>query len=880
MPATSELDGRLGLSGWPRITADSIDGLARRRARASWLWAIAAITLLAFVLRMLRLDYVNFHSDEAAFIRISYQGALLQSTAYDEPHPPLFLAMLQAWMGLAGISQSGIRVLPVLYGTALVPVLYQLGVLLGSRPLGLAGAFVAATNPAFIFYAKEVRNNGLMAFAGALSFALLLLSLRRPRLLPAYVVSAWAALYSHYYAIPVVGLELLVGLIWLMRERRRQWQQYAAAGAAAAMGLVPWLLHARSTIANYDVGRGSLSQIWRVVAETYVAFNLGFSIRPEQVFGLGLGMSVLVVLGLAGTFTLRRQLPLVLAAYALVPLVFGTLTLLRQTNFNPRYLFAGAPGYALIVGAGLLLLWRWHWLLGGLAAAFLLSLAGLTTYNTDFNPEFQPNGYREMASYLERHAAAGDAMVLDGVSQWPLYFYYGQLRQGLGQRVEFLPQDTPAATEQTIEQLLAAGGVWYVESDVDRYDPRHDVERLLAARGYQAADLHFAGQRLEYFGGAALGPLKPANVDFGAMRLAGQTAPDRAISAGQTLGVQLVWQATAQPVAPFKVSLRLETADGRLAAQNDSLPLGGYADFGAFRPGSTMNVRAGLIVPVGTLPGSYRLRALAYDAGSGRDLGPAIDLGSVTVDHAAPQRVDAAELPTVGLTLAGVRLAGASLPQASVSPGDRLPLTLLWTGGKTASAQRVDLALGAAHVDHPIGGAGYPTTAWRPGDVVREVAEIRIPPATAPGVYPVSVDGVIVGQVQVLAVERSFSPPAASRPVAAQFGEVAELVGLDVSRQGAALQVKLAWRALDETETSYTAFVHVLDKDGRVVSQVDRPPGTDRWVKGQVATITYDLPPASAEPVQLEIGLYDQPSGKRLPVGQGDSLLVPIEERR
>ncbi|HEX6510959.1 MAG TPA: hypothetical protein VF157_01580, partial [Chloroflexota bacterium] len=89
---------------------------------ARWLAAVAGITLFAFVVRALRLDFVNFHSDEASFIRIAYQGALLQATAYDDPHPPLFLAMLQAWMGVAGVSQVGIRMLPLMFGSLLPPL--------------------------------------------------------------------------------------------------------------------------------------------------------------------------------------------------------------------------------------------------------------------------------------------------------------------------------------------------------------------------------------------------------------------------------------------------------------------------------------------------------------------------------------------------------------------------------------------------------------------------------------------------------------------------------------------------------------------------------------------------------------------------------------
>ena len=832
------------------------------------------MTLFAFLVRVLRLDYVNFHSDEAFFIQIAYQGSFMGSVAFNEPHPPLFLALLQAWMGLAGVSAFAIRLLPLLYGTLLAPLTYQLGRLLGSRRLGLAAAFVVAANPVFIFYAREVRNNGLMAFTGALSFVLLLLALRRPALLPAYVVAALAALFSHYYDIPIVGLELLVGAIWLCRRHELRLWPWAAAPAALAAGYAPWLLYARSTIANYDVGRGSWQVFWANLAETYQAFNFGFSVRTQDLLWPSLVVGGVIVLGIAGALAIRRGLLAFVLAYALTPVAFGALTLLHQTNFNPRYLFAAAPAYALLLGAALVLLWRWQRAAGALGGVFLLGLTGYTVRNVDFSAEFQPNGYREMVAYLSRHAAPGEAMVLDGVSQSPLYFYYGHLQAGLPQRVEFLPRETLAATRQTVNELLAAGGVWYLETDLLRYDPNHDTERLLAADGYQTSDSHFAGQRLEYFASSAAGPLQPASSSLSGMRLVAASKPERPVSAGRPLGVELDWQREAGPVRPFKLSLRLEGPDGA-AAQNDTLPLGGYAAFDAWAPDQTLRERAGLIVPVGTLPGRYMPRVLAYDSMSGQPLGPAVDLGSVIVDHAAPQNAAAAELPPIGVPFGTLRLEAAQAPVAGITPGDSVPITLLWSGGPTAEPRHASVAIGDERQDHLIGGERYPTTAWRERDVVRDVVSFRVRPSLTAGDYPASVNDIRIGNLHVLALARSFTPPPLAHEVHVRFGDVAELLGYDAQPQAGTLHVQLTWQALADGERAYTVFVHVLGPDGKLVSQVDIPAGTDRWVKGQVLTATYDLP--SPPPgYRLEAGLYDAPSGKRLPVAGGaDSVLLP-----
>ncbi|HEX6513239.1 MAG TPA: hypothetical protein VF157_13125, partial [Chloroflexota bacterium] len=743
------------------------------------------------------------------------------------------------------------------------------------RAAGLVAAFVVAANPAFIFYAKEARDNGLMAFTGALSFVLLLLALRRPALLPAYVVAALAALFSHYYDVAIVGLEMVVGLVWLARHRKLRVWPWVAAPAALVLGYLPWLLYARSTIANYDVGRGSPGVFWSALLQTFQAFNFGFAVRPPDLFWPSLVALALVVLGVAGALAIRKGLLWLAAAYALAPVAFGAVSLLHQTNFNPRYLFAGAPGYALILGSGLVLLWRWHWTACALACLFLLACTGYTIRNTDFDAAFQPNGYRQMAAYLARHGGPNDSMVLDGVSQWPLYFYYGQLQEHLPQRVEFLPLETRPGTERTVQELLA-GNVWYLESDLDRYDPTHDVERLLATYGFQAYDIHFDGQRLEYFAGPAAGPPVPVDARFGGLHLIAAAGAGRQVSAGSVIGVGLDWRREGGPVPPFKSSLRLEDEGGTIVAQNDTLPQAGHVDFSGWAQGQIVSTRPGLLVPIGTPPGAYRLRLLTYGAESGAPLGPAVDLGSITVDHAAPQNPAAAELPAVGSSLGPLRLESASVPANGIRPGDRVPITLLWSGARTPLPVRVTVAVGDRRQDHQAGGDAYPSTSWLPGgDVVRDVASFRVPAAAPAGTYPVTIDGVPIGSLRVLPVARSFSPPPLAHQVEARFGEVAKLLGYELQPGAGGTHLLLAWQALAETETSYTVFVHGLDSDGRVVTQADVPPGTDHWVKDQVVTTEYDL--SGPIPARLEVGLYDQPTGKRLPAccPAADSVTLP-----
>jgi hypothetical protein len=834
---------------------------------------LAPIVLGGFCLRVLQLGFTNFNSDESWFLRLAYFGSYIQALTFKDPHPPLFYALLQVWLVPAGLTQFAIRFLPVLGGTLLIPVLYKLGAILGSRRIGLAAAFAGAASPGFIFYSRDVGDSGLMAFLGALSFALLFLAYRRPALLPAYIAAALADLYAHYYAIPIVGLQLLILALLLFRSGRLRPWPWLAAPAALALGFLPWLVLARSTITTYNVGHGTLAQVADILNQTFRALNFGFAVRAQDVTWPALIVAGLLAAGIAAAYRRNKRLLALAAVYAGFPVVFGAATLLHQTNFNPRYLLSGAPGYLLLLGSGLAFLWRWQPAAGVLSGAFLLALTGLSVRNADFSDDFAPNGYRELTSYLATHAG-NDSIVLDGVSQSELFWYYGETTAKLRQHAEFLPRDTLPETEQAIHDLLAAGGVWYVESDVLRYDPRKDVERLLAANGYQARDLHFRGQRLEYFGGSPAGPVEARQASLGALQLVGATRPAKPIAAGQALGVELDWQHGAASVRPFKLSLRLEDPSGAVAAQNDTLPQGGYAEFDAWQAGQVLPERAGLVVPPGAIPGQYKLTAVVYDAASGQSLGPPIDLGQVAVDHSAPENAGAADLPATGVQLGSLRLEAASVPANGITPGDRVPLTLLWSGSRTSQPATFDVSLGSSRQSLVAGGERYPSTDWQSPDLVRDVVNLRVPPALAAGAYPVAVGGIAIGTLHVLPVERSFTAPPLAHTVDADFGDAARLLGYDLTPTSTGLHLTLTWQALSETPVSYTVFVHALGEGGAITAQADVPAGTDRWVKSQVATTAYDL----AAPVtdRLEIGLYDASTGQRLPVccPAADSLIL------
>jgi hypothetical protein len=139
-----------------------------------------------------------------------------------------------------------------------------------------------------------------------------------------------------------------------------------------------------------------------------------------------------------------------------------------------------------------------------------------------------------------------------------------------------------------------------------------------------------------------------------------------------------------------------------------------------------------------------------------------------------------------------------------------------------------------------------------------------------------------IGDFQVTGWSRVFDPPEPAVEVGANFGDQATLVGVDAGASqlsaGETLTARLHWRAESEFDQNYTAFVHLIGPDGLLYGQVDQVPGagaypTTGWLPGEYLTDEYAIPIAEnapAGPYQIEVGLYDPDTGRRLPVTPPD----------
>lgn len=113
--------------------------------------------------------------------------------------------------------------------------------------------------------------------------------------------------------------------------------------------------------------------------------------------------------------------------------------------------------------------------------------------------------------------------------------------------------------------------------------------------------------------------------------------------------------------------------------------------------------------------------------------------------------------------------------------------------------------------------------------------------------------------------------------VGAIFGESVELIGYDHEDHDQTLSLTLYWRSLRPLPVNYDVFIHVMDAEGAIISQVDQEPvgglaPTGLWKPGDIIRDDYRLnvPDMPGPAWSVQVGMYERHTGERLRTDAGE----------
>lgn len=102
------------------------------------------------------------------------------------------------------------------------------------------------------------------------------------------------------------------------------------------------------------------------------------------------------------------------------------------------------------------------------------------------------------------------------------------------------------------------------------------------------------------------------------------------------------------------------------------------------------------------------------------------------------------------------------------------------------------------------------------------------------------------------------------------LGDVIRLRGFDWQPADDELKLTLYWESVTAVPDSYKVFIHVMDGNGHIITQIDQPPvdglaPTNRWQPGDLIRDPYQIvlpPDLPAGEYELHVGLYTDENGR------------------
>ena len=443
--------------------------------------AIITIIVLAFALRVYRLDHQSIWYDEGVSVYYANQSlkGLIAAVSTDN-HPPLHSFALHFWLKLAGRSEFSVRFLSLISGVLSVPLLFKLGRKLFDQRVGVLAAFLLSISPFHIWFSQEARMYTLavlLSLSSVYTFVLLLrkeASSARRYLWLSYVVTNTLGLYTHFYVAFVILFENIAFLVqWVLRRTRESTnpeftslRTWLLAQLCVALLFLPWV---RFVAARYTVDatywEGTLGLL-TAAKDTFTAFSVGHTMTGKAAEFAALGFVILAAAGVLASFwewksearswklevgswivrlsnfqppTSNLQHPMALTLlHLLVPIGALFAISYHRPKFAPRYLLPALPAFYLLMAVGLgklasgcKLLTRGSRLVGTAALIGLLCSLGFVSVasarslaNYYFDDEHARPDFRSVAEYISAHAEAKDAIILVGGHMLPAFTYY------------------------------------------------------------------------------------------------------------------------------------------------------------------------------------------------------------------------------------------------------------------------------------------------------------------------------------------------------------------------------------------------------------------------------------------------------------------------
>ncbi|MFP3896952.1 MAG: glycosyltransferase family 39 protein [Anaerolineales bacterium] len=602
------------------------------RSKKGILLLLGAILLLGACLRLWSLAGPALWWDEGNNAYFAHQGLpdlVRMSRMTNDTNPPAHRLALNLWLGVLGDSAYNLRLLSVLCGVLIIPLIFAWGRWLGGDAVGLLAALLWAVSPVAIYYSREAKAYPFVTLFGALGlylWARYLKGARRQRLWlwGVYILGGVLTLGGHYYAILLHAAQGAWLLVEALRRGfptvRRDLRNWLLAQGAIVVLLSPWLLLTYDTALGgahtLPTESGSLNLSAYLLEIPFILAG-GPHGRDRAA---GLALVVLLVGAAWGVHRLcgrqDSEHRWLLLLTVLLPVAAGFFLQLYIPFFQGRFLLYVTPALYLLVAVGMAELNRWAPLL---ALPLVVTWAVLlpAAYTPFASPE---EDLRPVARTLSELAEPKDAIVVGYIWQEGILRMYAPEIPS----AYYLGWFDQEEAGETLHALFDRHRhLWLVTYRVPLKHPINASGKWLERNAARAIYEEYGYSRMTLYVRPAEGADASARerVAFEEGLVLSYRHLSTRMDGGRVLPLTLRWTVgTRPPSEPYKVFAHLIDADDEIWAQRDGTPQNGTRPLEEAAPGETLVDHRALLIPEETPPGHYRVRVGLYHAQNGEKL--------------------------------------------------------------------------------------------------------------------------------------------------------------------------------------------------------------------------------------------------------------------
>lgn len=431
-----------------RLKVGAGNALDEPTPRQIWI-ALAAITLLGAVLRLINLDTDLWLDEIASTLRYGSATFLEVYTTYNSTNNHLLNSWLVSLMtSLFGYQEWAIRLPAVVFGVLAIPAMFSVARLVFKPSYSLAAVLMLAVSYHHIFFSQNARGYTAYMLFGLLAAGLLVRALQedRPRHWALFVGAALLCLSAHLTAGFVLvgqGIASLVALILIARQSglraaipmlRRLIAVFAVLGGLALLLYAPAIPQALVVV----------DAVYTTAGSGYNPLSLEFYVELLQGFAANINPLLLIaavpvaILGLIGALSLLRRSLILLLALGLGPVVHFAFALIGGLTFSPRF-------FLILLFPAILIALETFLVVGAFVARRAI---GIT------NP---------LPSRLAAAIPVAGVIAVCAVFMFPLRTYYTIPKQSYTAPVEYILAEHPGTTVIALH-LVEAGIRYYVDA--------------------------------------------------------------------------------------------------------------------------------------------------------------------------------------------------------------------------------------------------------------------------------------------------------------------------------------------------------------------------------------------------------------------------------